>query len=169
MKTEPVATKPTMPAKVSKPSLIAIKKILVPTDFSGASHKALEYAAHFAKSLRAELIFVHVLESPSNLPFESLPTACAEELKANCEENLAATVRAARTAGVSEARPIVRTGAATHEILEAAKELEVDLIVIGTHGLAGWEHFTIGSTAERVARAAFCPVLIVREKQHDFI
>ena len=48
-------------------------------------------------------------------------------------------------------------------------ELDVDLIVIATHGFTGWRHFAIGSTAERVARAAPCPVLVVREKEHEFI
>jgi nucleotide-binding universal stress UspA family protein len=62
----------------------------------------------------------------------------------------------------------VRPGLAAHEIVEAAKELDVDLIVIATHGYTGWKHFTIGSTAERVVRAAPCPVLVVREKEHEF-
>jgi nucleotide-binding universal stress UspA family protein len=53
--------------------------------------------------------------------------------------------------------------------VEAAKNLDVDLIVIATHGFTGRKHFAIGSTAERVARAAPCPVLVVREIEHDFI
>lgn len=60
-------------------------------------------------------------------------------------------------------------GLAAHEIVEAAKELDVDLIVIATHGYTGWKHFAIGSTAKRVVRAAPCPVLVVREKEHDFL
>ena len=62
----------------------------------------------------------------------------------------------------------VRAGLPSHEIVETAKELDVDLIVIATHGYAGWKHFCIGSTAERVVRAAPCPVLVVREKEHEF-
>ncbi|MEI4884363.1 universal stress protein, partial [Klebsiella pneumoniae] len=62
-----------------------------------------------------------------------------------------------------------RTGLPAHEIVEAAKELDVDLIVIATHGHTGWKHFAIGSTAERVVRAAPCPVLVVRQKEHEFI
>jgi len=75
----------------------------------------------------------------------------------------------ARTSGVSQVRSEVRTGLAAFEIVEAAKELDVDLIVIATHGYTGWKHFCIGSTAERVVRAAPCPVLVVREKEHDFV
>jgi nucleotide-binding universal stress UspA family protein len=70
---------------------------------------------------------------------------------------------------VVETKSAIRTGLASHEILEAAKELDVDLIVIATHGFSGWKHFCIGSTAERVARSAPCPVLVVREKEHEFI
>ena len=72
-------------------------------------------------------------------------------------------------AGGAGTKSILRTGIATHQIVEAAKELDVDLIVIATHGFTGWKHFAICSTAERVARAAPCPVLVVREKEHDFI
>ena len=62
-----------------------------------------------------------------------------------------------------------REGMPAHEIVEAAKELDTDLIVIATHGFTGWKHFCIGSTAERVVRTAPCPVFVVREKEHDFI
>ena len=85
------------------------------------------------------------------------------------KKSLRALTDEARGAGVAGAKSIVRTGVATHEIIEEAKELDVDLIVIATHGFTGWKQFAIGSTAERVARAALCPVLVVREKEHDFI
>ena len=50
-----------------------------------------------------------------------------------------------------------------------AKDLDVDLIIIATHGYTSWRHLCIGSTAERVVRTAPCPVLVVREKEHEFI
>jgi universal stress protein A len=53
--------------------------------------------------------------------------------------------------------------------VEVAKQLDVDLIVIATHGYTGWKHCRIGSTAERVMRSALCPVFVVREKEHDFV
>lgn len=79
---------------------------------------------------------------------------------------LADSAKAADGAGT---RSTLGIGVATHEIVEVAKELDVDLIIIATHGFTGWKHFAIGSTAERVARAAPCPVLVVREKEHVFI
>jgi nucleotide-binding universal stress UspA family protein len=63
----------------------------------------------------------------------------------------------------------VRIGHAPNEITKAAKEWNVDLIMIATHGYTSWRHLCIGSTAERVARTAPCSVLVVREKEHEFV
>ena len=150
---------------------IAIKKILVPTDFSPASKKAFSYALRLAEERGAEIALLHVLEPETPLTLAGRPaaTAFSEEELADVEKSLHALTDEARGAGVAGAKSTVRTGVATHEIIEAAKELDVDLVVIATHGFTGWKPFAIGSTAERVARAAPCPVLVVREKEHDFI
>jgi universal stress protein A len=149
---------------------IAIRKILVPTDFSPASRKALSYALRFAKDRNSEITLLHVLEPETPLTLAGRPAAAAfsEAELAGVEESLRALADSAETAGTGT-KSVLRTGVATHEIVEAAKELDIDLIVIATHGFTGWKHFAIGSTAERVARAAPCPVLVVREKEHDFI
>jgi nucleotide-binding universal stress UspA family protein len=150
--------------------LITIRKILVPTDFSPASRKSLSYALRFAKGLNSEIILLHVLEPemPLTLPGQPAATFSEEEL-ADAEEGLRGLADSAKAAGGADTKSMLRTGVATHEIVEAAKQHDVDLIVIATHGFTGWKHFAIGSTAERVARAAPCPVLVVREKEHDFI
>ena len=86
----------------------------------------------------------------------------------DAETNLRALVA---TVGNGEKKSIrwkVRTGLAAHEIIAVAKEMDVDLIVIGTHGFSSGKHFCIGTTAERVARAAPCSVLVVREKEYEF-
>lgn len=155
----------------NKPKPIAIRKILVPTDFSPASRKSLSYAVRFAQDLNSEIVLLHVLEPETPLTLAGrLPAAAfSEEQLADAEESLRSLADSTKTAGVAGTESIVRTGVATHEIVEAAKEVDVDLIVIATHGFTGWKHFAIGSTAERVARAAPCPVLVVREKEHDFI
>ena len=88
---------------------------------------------------------------------------------AQCAGQLKALANSVRNAGITRVGSSVRPGLAAHEIVEAAKELDVDLIVIATHGYTGWKHFAIGSTAERVVRAAPCPVLVVREKEHEFV
>ncbi|MGB9475542.1 MAG: universal stress protein [Candidatus Udaeobacter sp.] len=150
---------------------ITVRKILVPTDFSAASRKSLSYALRFAKGLNSEITLLHILEPDTPLTLSGRPATAAfskEEL-VDAEEALRGLTDSAKAAGAAATKSILRTGVATHEIVETAKELDVDLIVIATHGFSGWKHFAIGSTAERVARAAPCPVLVVREKEHDFI
>ena len=158
-----------MPARADS-NLFNLKKILVPSDFSPASSKAFKYALRFAKQFGAKLTLLHVLEPvpPSLIGITPAPGSSKKEL-ATAEKNLRAWAASARAAGVAEAKSTIRTGLASHEILEAARELDADLIVIATHGFTGWKHFCIGSTAERVARSAPCPVLVVREKEHEFI
>jgi nucleotide-binding universal stress UspA family protein len=149
---------------------ITVRKILVPTDFSPASRKSLSYALRFTEGLNSEITLLHVLEPETPLTLAGRPaTAFSEEELADAEEGLRGLTDSAKAAGGAGTKSILRTGVATHEIVEAAKELDVDLIVIATHGFTGWKHFAIGSTAERVARAAPCPVLVVREKERDFI
>jgi universal stress protein A len=157
----------------AKPSLqtLHLKKILVPLDFSPLSKQAFKYAVKFAQHFGAELTLIHILRPDVTPTFPDLPGAPAlspEEL-AIAEENLRDLVASARSAGLEDARSTLRVGLAAHEIVEAAKELDVDLIVMATHGYTGWKHFCIGSTAERVVRAAPCPVFVVREKEHEFI
>ena len=63
----------------------------------------------------------------------------------------------------------MRTGRAASEIVEVAKERNTDLIIISTHGYTGLKHVFLGSTTENVVRYAPCPVLTVREHEHEFV
>lgn len=155
-----------------KPSgLINLTRVLVPVDFSPLSKKALRYATRLAQQFRAELNIFHVVEPevpPAFDGFMIAPPVVSSGSSASCAGQLRSLVNLVRKAGVADVNSTVRTGLAAFEIVEAAKELDVDLIVIATHGYTGWKHFAIGSTAERVVRAAPCPVLVVREKEHEF-
>ena len=64
---------------------------------------------------------------------------------------------------------LVRQGRSFHEIADAACTLKVDLIIISTKGYTGLKHALLGSTTERVVRHAPCPVLVVREREHEFV
>ena len=145
-----------------------VKRILVPVDFSPASNNAVEYARRVSGFTGADLIFLHIVVPDAPLGFDGLPPICSDELKENAGENMRALVWETRNGGNQGATSITRAGVPAHEIVEEAKESDVDLIVIATHGYSGWKHFCIGSTAERVVRAAPCPVLVVREKEHEF-
>jgi universal stress protein A len=151
--------------------LINLTRILVPVDFSPLSKKALHYATRMACEFGAEVSILHVVEPevpPAFDGFMIAPPAISSGASSNCTGQLKGLANLVRKAGVEQVNSTVRTGLAAFEIVEAAKDLDVDLIVIATHGYTGWKHFTIGSTAERVVRAAPCPVLVVREKEHEF-
>jgi nucleotide-binding universal stress UspA family protein len=147
---------------------LRFKKILAPIDFSPASRNGLNHALRFAEEFGAELTLLYVLEPPASASFVAIPGAVAfsETDFAKAEKNLRSLVASVRPQD-EEPRWNVRTGVPSHEIVEAAREADIDLIVIATHGYTGWKHFCIGSTAERVVRAAPCPVLVVREKEQE--
>lgn len=140
----------------------------MPVDFSPASNNAVKYAEHLGGASGADLIFLHVLVPDAPIECADLSPKCADELKDSAEENLRALVRTVRNQGNETATSVMRSGLPTHEIIEEAKASGADLIVVASHGYTGWKHFCIGSTAERVVRAAPCPVLVVREKEHNF-
>lgn len=149
---------------------VQLKKILVPMDFSPASKNAFKYALRFAEEFAAELTLLYVLAPAPTPQFAEIrgATAFSEVDLSNAEKNLRALVASARHETAGGCRWTMRAGVPSHEIVEMAREAETDLIVIATHGYTGWKHFCIGSTAERVVRAAPCPVLVVREKEHEF-
>jgi len=149
---------------------LRLKKILVPIDFSPPSKNAFKYAVRFAEEFGGELTLLYVLEPESMTGFMAIPeaTAFVESDIVAAGKNLRSLIASVRNGKINRPHWKVRAGLPSHEIVEMAKEMDVDLIVIATHGYSGWKHFCIGSTAERVVRAAPCPVLVVREKEHEF-
>jgi nucleotide-binding universal stress UspA family protein len=149
---------------------LKLKRILVTTDFSEESRKAFRYAAAFADQLGAELDVLVVIEPATFMSgMEAVPIAMdTKSLRSAAEQSLAKWIQKELPAPI-RATPIVREGKAYSEIVSAAEERGADMIVISTHGYTGVKHLFMGSTAERVARHARCPVLIVREKEHEFV
>ena len=147
-----------------------LKKILVPIDFSPPSRNAFRYALRFAEEFGGELTLLYVLEPQAMTGFMGIPEASdfVESDIVAAGKNLRSLIGSVRNSRIKRPRWKVRGGLPSHEIVEAAKEMDVDLIIIATHGYTGWKHFCIGSTAERIVRAAPCPVLVVREKEHEF-
>lgn len=147
-----------------KLSAFRLRKILVPVDFSACSEKALKYAITFARQFGAELALLHVVH-----PYPPMPEMGPVDVESlmDAHEQMESFQR---TVGkVVPCKTSVRTGIAHSEIIATAKELGADLIVISTHGRTGLEHVLLGSTAEKVVRHAGCPVLVVRQHQHEFI
>ena len=153
------------------PQILHLKKILVPTDFSETSKKAVQYALRFAEQFGCEIALLYVVEPASPLvgaPLGVEPITDKDEFSM-AEKELAVLAAESHTDGAHSVSSFVRVGHAPNEITKAAKDLDIDLIVIATHGYTSWQHLCMGSTTERVVRAAPCPVLVVREKEHEFV
>jgi nucleotide-binding universal stress UspA family protein len=140
---------------------VQVRRILVPIDFSEHSAGALRYSERVAEAFGAQVTILNVI--PLN---EGLLRLGANQLKVldeQMQENQRRhLVNFVRSSGVAAPEDyMVRMGSPVEQILAAARDLEVDVIVIATRGLTGFEHALIGSTAEAVVRRAHCPVWIV--------
>jgi universal stress protein A len=152
------------------PALLGLKSILVPIDFSWPSKKALQYAIPFAQQFGARITLLFVMEPPvytGDIGYVPLEVDDAGSMLA-ISEKLAELAQQAMPPDLL-AKTLVRTGRPFQEIVDAARELDTDLIVIATHGYTGLKHVFLGSTVERVVRHAPCPVLTVREGEHEFV
>jgi nucleotide-binding universal stress UspA family protein len=154
-----------------KKAAFRVKNVLVPIDFSDCSRKALRYAIPFAKEHDAALTLLYVVPTPSYVIGEYSLAPYAEiqaEMRSHGAKELARMI-VDDVKGEVPAESRVQVGSAAHEIVELAKCLPADLIVISTHGRTGLKHVFIGSVAEHVIRHAPCPVLVVREDERDFV
>jgi nucleotide-binding universal stress UspA family protein len=137
-------------------------RILVPTDFSDPSKRALKCAARFVAHFGSKVTLIHVIEPVMSPDFTNFPLALDEDkVLETARQRLASLGRAHIDTHHLEA-PVVRSGNPFHEIAETARELHIDLIIIATHGYTGIKRALLGSTAERVVRYAQCPVMTVR-------
>lgn len=151
----------------NNPEFPRLKKILLPTDFSGCANYALPYAAAIARAAKAQIICVHVVEPVvpavgyTGLA-EPMPIAdISEQLEDSAERQLPKLAECEECAGLNVEEVIVH-GDAAAEIVRVASEQEADLIVISSHGRTGLGRIIFGSTAESVVRHATCPVLVVK-------
>ncbi len=145
--------------------MLAIKKVLHPTDFSHLSEQALHLAHSLARDYKARLVLLHVkmpqevIEGEFGMPAPE-PEASDEELL----EKLGTLIPQGSTV---ELERLVVHGVAAEEIVRVAKELQCDLVVMGTHGRGGLARVLVGSIADDVARNAPCPVLTVRTQNTE--
>jgi universal stress protein A len=148
-------------------AMLAIRRILVPTDFSPASDLAVDYAVGMARRYGGTVEVLHIVDETS------LATALSQVLGTDWPdlrdrlireaERQLAEVRAKCALAQVSASSHVLTGQAARAIAERAINSGADLIVMGTHGRSGVAHLVLGSVAERVLRIAPCPVLVVRD------
>ena len=152
--------------------MIEMKSILHPTDFSESSKHAMSYAISFAEQYGAKLYCLHVIEEVTGaMYFDMLQTPPLAQLMGEIEEQAKKALDELLPSDVKErlnVEYIIRRGAAFLETVRCAEELNVDLIVCGTHGRTGLKHAIFGSVAEKIVRKAPCPVLSVRHPEHRF-
>ena len=152
--------------------MVALKKILVATDFSEPSSVALAYGRDFARSYKAQLHVLHVVDDVMMRYSPEVGIAAPQlqkdlEQAARRELGKLITADDRRTLDVVDS---VETGLNIADSLTRyARENAIDLIITGTHGRGAVKHLLMGSVAERVVRTAPCPVLTVRAHERDFI
>ena len=170
---ERVLRKALVPVMVAKKPLSSeAKTFLVPTDFPSCAGKAAEEALMLAKNFSARVIFFHALDlAPSytvayahelgvSVP---IPPPAPEEIEPEWKAFLSGL-----PLDNVDWEKSTEEGQAATAIVHRAKRIQADMIVIGTHGRSGLPHMLLGSVAEKVVRAAFCPVLTIRPEAFRF-
>jgi nucleotide-binding universal stress UspA family protein len=145
----------------------AIKKILMPVDFTEASETVISKATTLAKLLKADLLLLHVVayngfgfsilpESKNDLPtiteLEKAVSKKMDEMQAEIRKRHGITVEV-----------YVSTGNVDTEVIDFAKNKKIDLIIMGTHGASGYKEMFIGSNAQRVVTLSDVPVLTMQK------
>jgi nucleotide-binding universal stress UspA family protein len=163
-------------------TVMEVQKILVPIDYSENSQRALHWGASLAEKYGGELLLLHVIPKavdevyPEGGGFVS-PASSFSEVKTPDPQSfrqplIIDLVDTAHTelhdfaeknqTDITAEQAVVAVGRPAEEILRVAREEEIDLIVMGTHGRTGVRHLLLGSVAEAVTRHAPCPVFTVR-------
>lgn len=148
---------------------LTLDTILVGTDLSPASQAAVTYALQLAQALEARLLLVHVVPEEdihlltsisqhlqSDLPATALTDVCYR----TAEQRLAPILAEATAMGLAPESHIL-TGNPTTALLQCATEQAVHVLILGTHGRRGLEHFVMGSVAAQVLQQAPCAVIVV--------
>lgn len=153
----------------------AIKTVVTPIDFSDNAKMVADSAAYVAGRFGAELHLIFVVQDfqdytgffvpPVNLP--NLTKDLLESAQQKMEEFTESCREQSTAAGVSALRSRVLTGDVTEEILNYSKEVNSNMIIMGTHGYKGLERIMFGSVADKVVKTACCPVLTINPYRHN--
>jgi nucleotide-binding universal stress UspA family protein len=153
--------------------MIKLENILVATDFGDASESALSYGRALARNFSARLHVIHVVENA--LMWTGLEGVAFDMASVQSEMEEAARKKLAELIDNDDrlslgAKTIVRTSTTpAFELVSYAKEANIDLIIMGTHGRGAMAHLLMGSVAEKVVRTSPCPVLTLRSPEHEFV
>jgi nucleotide-binding universal stress UspA family protein len=149
------------------------KRILIAIEDSPFSEKATRIGFNLAKTLNAKVALLNVMDPPSTSytgdPLLGQQPLIMPEIAQLQEEASKAVLErfGELWSGEQELTTFSQMGNPRVEILATAEEWKADLIILGTHGRTGFDHFISGSVAEGVARRSLCPVLIVPNKDEE--
>ncbi len=158
-------------------AMVSIKKILVPVDFSENSLKAIKYSLAIAKDRKSKVYFLHVInqrivDAIYELSVRGYQGSNFAELmdnvRAEKENELRSVVPEELSEGI-EKEFVVKQGRPAKVIVNVAKELDIDLVVIGFQGRSTIGELVLGSVALYVVNNAPCPVLVVHPVEKEFI
>ena len=145
--------------------MIALKTILVATDFGEAAEAALAYGRALARMFGGTLHLLHVTDNQFLRPMAANPHHAEEAIRRRLNERLSDQDRRGLDADVT----LETSDSPADAIVEYAGRIAADLIVMGTHGRTGLDRLLTGSVAEHVVRMAPCPVLTVRDRSRAFV
>jgi len=158
-----------------------LNRVLTATDFSNQSGFALEWAAYLAQCMKADLVLLHVISEEEGKIIEEvigegavvqIPRGIRQNVVEERQKKMAEQYEMVVSREIKadlKVEKIIRIGVPFLEIIRTAKEKDVDLIVLGTHGRSGLSHVLIGSVAEKVVHHAHCGVLTVKHPQYKFV
>ena len=155
--------------------MITLKKVLVATDFSAPSEAALAYGRELARSFGAALSVVHIVDDIIARAYGvdggviMTDPDVQRQYEATAREQVEALLANDDRIDLKASATILVSNTPASAIVNYAREANVDLIVMGTHGRGGMAHLLMGSVSERVVRTAPCPVLTVRHPEHEFV
>jgi nucleotide-binding universal stress UspA family protein len=147
----------------SAPLADPLRTILAATDFSDTGDGSVAWAADLARTHHARLILFHALlpVSPTPAPeFVPLPARLYDDIRSAATERLDRAAAAERATGL-DVEAVLAIGSSAATVVEEAKKVGADLVVVGTRGLTGWKRLLLGSTAAGILRHAHCPVLTI--------
>lgn len=153
--------------------MITIRNILVPTDFGRAATAALTYARDLARQYGAALHVMYVADDMTlRFVLDSTPMFLPQvqkELEEEGRTRLAALLSLEDRARLGARAFVCTSISPSSAIVDYARQHEIDLIVMGTHGRGAVSHMLMGSVAERVVRTSPCPVLTMRDPHGDAV
>lgn len=146
---------------------IGLKKVLVATDFSPLSQRALDYALSFARRYESTLTLAHVLSpalyaTPSTAALYGAldPLPYLDGVRRELQHRLDELAQYATDSGV-KCNPVLVEGGISEELKHLIEDCDIDLLVLGTHGAERWNRLVMGSVAESLIHNAACPVLTI--------